>query len=173
MIKTLKETIVFQIPNYLNNGFIEKVYGKSKQMINLYGINIVPISYVQYKIPMQRSNDINKYTKGGRKEIHTGLECMNYETIYDIVNNPFDNETMELNDVIVPKLASQYGKCYISDVEIFTNNIDFIRKNDKISDKDKYQNILVIDKNIKGLLLRKGYGIMELKRKLRKEKTIV
>ena len=171
--KTLKETIELQLPTSLNNGFIENTYGKSKCLKKLYGKYVVPIGYVKYKQPMIEKNSVCKYSKIGRKEIHTGLECMNYETIYDIVNNPFDNETMELNDVIVPKLASQYGKCYISDVEIFTNNIDFIRKNDKISDKDKYQNILVIDKNIKGLLLRKGYGIMELKRKLRKEKTIV
>lgn len=112
--KALKETIVFQIPNYFNNGFVENIYGKSKQMINLYGINIVPISYVQYKIPMQRKSSVNKYTKVGREEIHTDLECMNYETIKDIVNNPFYDETVELNDVIIPRCASQYGKCYVS-----------------------------------------------------------
>ena len=47
--KTLKETIVFQVPNYLNNGFIENTYGKSKQLSSIYGMNIVPINYVQYK----------------------------------------------------------------------------------------------------------------------------
>ena len=168
--KTLKETIVFQIPNYFNNGFIENVYGKSKQIINLYGINIVPINYVQYKIPMQRNNNINKYTKNGRKEIHTGLECMNYETIKSIVEKPFDEETVELNDVIIPKCASQYGRCYVSNNIINKDNIEFVYKNEKLNMKGSYQNIVIIDKNIKKLLSIKGCGIMELKKKMKKRK---
>lgn len=167
--KTLKETIVFKIPNYHNNGFIQNVYGKSKQMINLYGINIVPINYVQYKKPMQRSNKVNKYTEKGRKEIHTGLECMNYETIKGIVNNPFYDETVELNDVIIPKCASQYGKCYVSETLITSDNIDFMYKDNKIIDKDSYQNIIIIDKNIKKLLLAKGCGIMNIRKKFEKK----
>lgn len=66
--KTLRQTIDFQMPNYRNNGFIEKTYGKSKQLVELYGMYIVPISYVQYKRPIQPSNDICKYTKEGRKK---------------------------------------------------------------------------------------------------------
>lgn len=38
---------------------------------------------------------------------------------------------------------------------------------------DRYQNIIIVDKNIKGLLLRKGYGISELRKPILKEwKTI-
>ena len=129
--KTLKETIAFQLPNYHNNGFIEKTYGKSKGMINLYRINIVPIHYVQYHVPKQRNNHICKYTKKGRKTIHTGLECMNYEIIRKIVEQPFWQETVELNDVIIPKCACQYGKCYISGIEINEDNINFIHKTHK------------------------------------------
>jgi len=165
MIKTLKETIVFQIPNYLNNGFIKKTYGKSKCIINLYGMNIVPIAYVQYKKPMQVNNKVCKYTKSGRLTIHAGLECMNYETIKDIVRNPFWKETVELNDVIIPRCASQYGKCYLSGIKINANNIDFIHKEQLKYNNDRYQNIIIIEKNIKGLLLRKGCGIMEFKKK--------
>ena len=104
--KTFQETRVLEVPNYLNNGFIEKTYGKSKRMTNLYGMNIVPITYVQFHKPKQVKNTICKYTESGRKEIHTGLECMNYETIKDIVKNPFWQETVELNDVIIPRCAS-------------------------------------------------------------------
>lgn len=169
--KTLREKTVLQIPNYLNNGFIEKTYGKSKCMINLYGINIVPISYVQYHKPMQVKNTICKFTKSGRNEIHTGLECMNYETIKDIVEHPYWQETVELNDVIIPKCASQYGKCYVSDVVINSNNIEFIHKKHLTKNNDSYQNIIIIDKNIKGLLLREGCGIMELKRKYKRKEN--
>lgn len=169
MRKTLRETIVLQVPNYLNNGFIEKTYGKSKCMINLYGMNIVPMAYVQFHKPIQISNKICKYTKSGREEIHTGLECMNYETIKGIVKNPFWQETVELNDVIIPKCASQYGKCYFSELEINAKNIDFIHKEHLKYNRDRYQNILVIDKNIKGLLLREGCGSMKLMKNSKKK----
>lgn len=158
--KTFKEQYALRIPNYLNNGFIEKTYGKSKQMKKIYGMNIVPINYVQFHKPKQVSNKVCKYTKEGRETIHIDLECMNYETIKDIVRNPFWQETVELNDVIIPKCASQYGKCYISKIKIKSNNIDFIRK-EKQKDNDKYQNIIVIDKNIKRDIIKKGCGIMK------------
>ena len=43
---------------------------------------------------------------------------MDYETNKDIVNNQFELETVKLNDNIIPKCASQYGKCYISERKI-------------------------------------------------------
>ena len=97
---------------------------------------------------------------------------MNCETVKDIVDNPYELETVELNDVIIPKLASQYGKCYVSGVTIKESNLEFVYKNSRLLDKDKYQNIVIVTKDIKGLLLREGCGIMELKKKYRKEKTI-
>lgn len=169
--KTLRETRVLQVPNYLNNGFIEKTYSKSKCMINLYGINIVPIGYVQFHKPTQVRNTICKYTESGRKEIHTGLECMNYETIKDIVRKPFWQETVELNDVIIPRCASQYGKCYISGIDIKSENIDFIHKEHLSKNNDRYQNIIIVDKNTKGLLLREGSGINEYKRKFKRKEN--
>lgn len=166
----LKETIVLKILNCSNNGYIENTYGKSKCMINLYGINIVPIHYVQYKIPKQVNNEVCKYTKNGREKIHTYLECMNYQAIKDIVKNPFWHESVELNDVLIPKCASQYGRCYVSDIQINADNIDFIRKKQLKEDNDKYQNIIIVDKNIKGLIIREGCGIMKMKKKILKEK---
>ena len=98
--KNLRETIVLQVPNCLNNGFI----------------------------------------------IHTGIECINYETIKDIVKNPFLQKTMELNDVIIQKCDSQYKKCYFSDIKINVKNIGFIHERYLNYNNDRYQNI--IDKNI-------------------------
>ncbi|MBQ8681422.1 MAG: hypothetical protein IJ509_00715 [Bacilli bacterium] len=170
--KTLRKTIDFQVPNYRNNGFIEKTYGKSKLLTKMYGMYIVPVSYVQHKKPRQLSNDICKYTKKRRIKIHTDLECMNYETIKDIVNNPFYDKTVELNDIIIPKCASQYGVCYVSEIEITRDNLDFIYKDNKLIDKDVYQNIIIIDKNIKGLLLREGCGIKEMRKKFKRKETI-
>ena len=169
MIKTLCKHVGLQMPNELNNGFIEETYGKSKCVQDIGGKLIVPISFVQFRKPISRSNSICKYTESGREEIHTGLECMNYETIRGIVNHPYYDESVELNDVIIPKCASQYGKCYVSEIKIDYTNLGFVYKNDKIKDKDRYQNIIIVDKSIKLLLLRKKCGIMELRKELRKK----
>lgn len=79
---------------------------------------------------------------------------------------------MELNDVIIPKCAGQRGKCYFSDIKINAKNIDFIHEKHLKYNNDRYQNIIVIDKNIKGLLLREGYGNMEHKKNLKERRTI-
>ena len=167
--KTLKTTIELSIPNKLNNGFIENKYGKSKMIKYIGEKPIVPISYVRYKKPMQRSNKVNKYTAIGREEIHTNLECMEHKTIKSILKHPYYDKTVEFNDVIIPKCASQYGKCYVSKKTITHENIDYIYKNDKLKEKDNYQNIIVIDREIKNLLLSEGCGIMKLKEKIYKK----
>lgn len=79
---------------------------------------------------------------------------MNYKTIKDIAGNLFYDESVELNDVIIPKSSSQYGKCYVSKNIITNDNIDFIYIKNDIMNKDGYQNIKIVDKNVKKQLLR-------------------
>lgn len=61
-----------------------------------------------------------------------------YVTIKDIVRNPFWQATVELNDVIIPKCASQYVKCYVSTIDIKLENIDFIHKKHLNKSNDRY-----------------------------------
>ena len=42
----------------------------------------------------------------------------------------------------------------------------------KHTNNDNYQNVIIVDKNIKGLLLRNGCGIMEMKTKLKERRAI-
>ena len=46
------------------------VIGKSKQIRYLSGQIVAPLGYVRHRIPLQVSNNINKYTVEGRKAIH-------------------------------------------------------------------------------------------------------
>ena len=62
--------------------------------------------------------------------------------------------------------ASQYGKCYITNDKITRSNIDYVYKKDNIFNKDIYQNIIIVKKKIKNLLLSKGCDIMELRKKI-------
>ncbi len=61
-----------------------------------------------------------------------------------------------------------YGKCCVN---IDVGNIDFAHKEHLRDNNDRYQNIVIIDKNIKGLLLSKGLGIMDLKKKFKRKEN--
>lgn len=44
---------------------------------------------------------------------------------------------MKLNDIIIHKCASQYGKCYVNEIKIDYANFDFVYKDNKTNDKNK------------------------------------
>lgn len=79
---------------------------------------------------------------------------MNYETIRELVNKLFYDEIVGLNDIIISKCASQYDVCFVSEIEIKRDNLDFVYKNNVLKDKEFYQNIVIINKSIKASLLR-------------------
>ena len=57
----------------IKNRYLRKRYGKSKQMRWIGETPLVPLAYVQFKIPMRKSRKINPYTSEGRAEIHDNL----------------------------------------------------------------------------------------------------
>ena len=57
----------------IKNRYLRKRYGKSKQMRWIGETPLVPLAYVQFKIPMRKSRKINPYTPKGRAEIHDNL----------------------------------------------------------------------------------------------------
>lgn len=54
----------------ITNGYIRKQYGTSREVRFIGGHAIVPIAYVQHRVPMDKKRSINKYTPQGREEIH-------------------------------------------------------------------------------------------------------
>ena len=57
----------------IKNRYLRKRYGKSKQMRWIGETPLVPLAYVQFKIPMRKNRKINLYTPEGRAEIHDNL----------------------------------------------------------------------------------------------------
>lgn len=58
----------------INEVYIRKQYGKSKQIRFISSKTICPIGYIQTKTPMFKKKKICKYTPEGRKEIHKNLK---------------------------------------------------------------------------------------------------
>ena len=63
--------------------------GKSKQVRYLSGQIIAPLGYVRHRIPLQISNNINKYTIEGRKAIHKQINHIDIKILKKKVNVGF------------------------------------------------------------------------------------
>ena len=74
---------------------------------------VVPLAYVQFKIPMRKSRKINPYTPNGRMEIHSNLK-LNVEDMLWLMRHPVTGETVQFNDNRISLYAGQEGKCAIT-----------------------------------------------------------
>ena len=61
----------------ITNRYIKEKYGTSREVRYLNGHAIVPIAYVQHRVPMDKKRRVNKYTPEGRVEIHKNLAGIN------------------------------------------------------------------------------------------------
>ena len=106
----------------IKNRYLRKRYGKSKQMRWIGETPLVPLAYVQFKIPMRKSRKINPYTSEGRAEIHDNLR-VDVNSMLWLMRHPISTESVRYNDNRVSLYAGQDGKCAITgkklDVQTF------------------------------------------------------
>ena len=94
----------------IKNRYLRKRYGKSKQMRWIGETPLVPLAYVQFKIPMRKSRKINPYTPEGRAEIHDNLR-IDVNSMLWLMRHPIPTESVRYNDNRVSLYAGQDGKC--------------------------------------------------------------
>ena len=97
----------------IKNRYLRKRYGKSKQMRWIGETPLVPLAYVQFKIPMRKSRKINPYTPEGRAEIHDNLR-VDVNSMLWLMRHPISTESIRYNDNRVSLYAGQDGKCAIT-----------------------------------------------------------
>lgn len=97
----------------IKNRYLRKRYGKSKQMRWIGETPLVPLAYVQFKIPMRKSRKINPYTSEGRAEIHDNLR-VDVNSMLWLMRHPISTESIRYNDNRVSLYAGQDGKCAIT-----------------------------------------------------------
>lgn len=137
----------------ITNKYIKMQYGISKQ-VRFVGNNvIVPLGYVQHRVPMDKKKSVNKYTPEGRIEIHKNLECINNEVLHELMNNPCGAESIEYNDNRISMYVAQKGKCAITKKVLELNEIDCHHKLPRAyGGTDEYKNLVIISDKVHALI---------------------
>lgn len=129
----------------ITNRYIKEKYGTSREVRYLNGHAVVPIAYVQHRVPMDKKNNINKYTSDGRAEIHKNLSDINMAVLYHLMNNPAGKQSVEYNDNRISLYVAQKGKCAISGVELEANQVDCHHKKPlSMGGNDSYDNLIIV-----------------------------
>ena len=129
----------------ITNKYIKEKYGASREVRYLNGHAIVPIAYVQHRVPMDKKSRVNKYTPEGRVEIHKSLAGINMAVLYYLMNNPCGKQSVEYNDNRIALYVAQKGKCAVSGVELEANQVDCHHKKPLVlGGNDSYQNLIIV-----------------------------
>lgn len=124
----------------ISNRYIQEKYGRSREVRYLNGHAVVPIAYVQHRVPMDRKNRVNPYTPEGRTEIHKNLAVMNH-----LMNTPAGQQSVEYNDNRIALYVAQKGKCAVSGIALDANQVDCHHKKPlSLGGDDSYQNLIIV-----------------------------
>lgn len=144
------------------SSLIKKRYGKSKQLIYVYGFALIPMSYVKHQTPLDKKRSINKYTAEGRKEIHRNLEAINMDILYQIMQNPIKQRSIKYNDNRLSLYCAQQGKCAITKQILKIGKMHCHHKIPvKYGGKDNYSNLILLTEDVHILLHATDADIIE------------
>lgn len=152
--KSLKARFKENISNKgICSSLIKKRYGKSKQLMYVYGFALIPMGYVKHKVPLDKKRSVNKYTAEGRAEIHKKLEAINMNTLYQIMQNPVKQRSIEYNDNRLSLYCAQQGKCAITKQILKIGKMHCHHKIPvKNGGKDNYGNLIFLTEEVHILL---------------------
>lgn len=123
--------------------------GKSKQIRYLSGQIVAPIGYIRHRIPLQVSNNINKYTIEGRKAIHKTINHINTDILKYLMETPNPKASIEYNDNVLSLYSAQKGKCRICGKELELEEIychHIVPK--ELGGTDEYNNLIIVHTDI-------------------------
>ena len=129
----------------ITNRYIKEKYGTSREVRYLNGHAIVPIAYVQHRVPMDKKSRVNKYTPEGRVEIHKNLASINMAVLYHLMNRPCGKQSVEYNDNRIALYVAQKGRCAVSGVELDASQVDCHHKKPLVlGGDDSYSNLIIV-----------------------------
>ena len=129
----------------ISNRYIQEKYGKSREVRYLNGHAVVPVAYVQHRVPMDRKIRVNPYTPEGRTEIHKNLTELNLAVMNHLMNTPAGQQSVEYNDNRIALYVAQKGKCAVSGIALDANQVDCHHKKPlSLGGDDSYQNLIIV-----------------------------
>lgn len=129
----------------ISNRYIQEKYGRSREVRYLNGHAVVPIAYVQHRVPMDRKIRVNPYTLEGRTEIHKNLAGLNLAVMNHLMNTPAGQQSVEYNDNRIALYVAQKGKCAVSGIALDANQVDCHHKKPlSLGGDDSYQNLIIV-----------------------------
>lgn len=129
----------------ISNRYIQEKYGKSHEVRYLNGHAVVPVAYVQHRVPMDRKIRVNSYTPEGRTEIHKNLTGLNLAVMNHLMNTPAGQQSVEYNDNRIALYVAQKGKCAVSGIALDANQVDCHHKKPlSLGGDDSYQNLIIV-----------------------------
>lgn len=129
----------------ISNRYIQEKYRRSREVRYLNGHAVVPIAYVQHRVPMDRKIRVNPYTPEGRTEIHKNLAGLNLAVMNHLMNTPAGQQSVEYNDNRIALYVAQKGKCAVSGIALDANQVDCHHKKPlSLGGDDSYQNLIIV-----------------------------
>lgn len=129
----------------ISNRYIQEKYGRSREVRYLNGHAVVPVAYVQHRVPMDRKIRVNPYTPEGRTEIHKNLAGLNLAVMNHLMNTPAGQQSVEYNDNRIALYVAQKGKCAVSGIALDANQVDCHHKKPlSLGGEDSYQNLIIV-----------------------------
>ena len=137
----------------IENSYLAKRYGESKQVRWVSGIPIVPIGYCKSRNPMCKKSNINQYTPEGRKEMHNKPHVIVEKILHYIMRNPIRDMSIEYNDNRISLYMGQQGKCGITGKTLKIDKMHCHHKIPKHSGgTNEYKNLIFITDEVHRLI---------------------
>lgn len=130
-------------------------YLKTPMMRYLNDRPIIPIGYIQHRNPMNKKLSICKFTPEGRKEIHSTLKNIpEWKLRWLRKTTSLDGRTtVEFDDNRLSKFIAQNGNCAVTGKELEMPEIHCHHKIPRqVSKNDRYDNLVIISKDIHELI---------------------
>ncbi len=141
-------TLEMRLKNWISNKpkfskTYKRLYGNYNGKIRtLYNVTIFPIYGCKNRPPMSFNQNICNYTQKGRLLIHNRLKGY-YHLIKYLLKTANYTGTAEFCDNMLSLIAGQKGKCYITGLDLETDNMECHHKIPKSNGgTDEYKNLV-------------------------------
>lgn len=114
---------------------------------------LFPINGIKTKPPMCFSQDICSYTEAGRAKIHALQNAVNPRLLRQLMENPIQGASIELNDNRISMFVAQHGKCAISKEPLALGNMVVHHITPKqAGGGDNYANLILVTPDVHQLI---------------------